>query len=254
MSNITGNTATNATATTRGQLGRYALWQFADFVKQRGALILVLGSLCGWFMLLPLYRISNGNPQLLAVAATSWMKMFAPIFVVFAMARLVSVDRASGAFRFLFSKPISVVRFYTQLVAIHFVAYLACWLVLLGVAWACGVHIPFDVTLLNAAIIFIALGGLYFIASVLTTHDLMAATGVWIVSYIVYNVWGDDSGIKGTLVHILPPMHKLGALTRGGLGDFMSFDPSAAWWLVGYGLGCFLVGIVVLARKPLAAG
>lgn len=240
-----------------GGLARYALWQFRDFAWERALPILLLGVCTGAVILRPAQQAAeHGLPVVLSLVIHGWIRTMGPLFVFLAVNRIVSGDRISGAFRFLFSRPVSVPWFYAQMAAVHAVGYFACWAVLIEIGRLTGLTAPWPLMMENAAVMFVGFGGFYFLVSVLTRYDLWMAWGIWFVSYIAYQVWGDSQTLMSKVVYLLPPAHRLGVLLSSGATDIVS-DVSAdlsrtVAWVVGYGLVCFLLGLIVLARKPFA--
>ena len=104
----------------RGRLARYSLWQFRDFVIERGIAIFIIAFLWGYVLLEPLRRAIG--PQwpgdktspvwALTLQISSAMVSLA---VLIALNGMVSTDRKAGYYRFLFSKPVNVVAYYAQL-------------------------------------------------------------------------------------------------------------------------------------------
>src|SRR5207244_9778126 len=111
----------------RGRLARYSLWQFRDFFMDRGIAILIIGFLWGYVLLEPLRRAMGPQwpgdrtspvwPLTLQVSSA-----IVSLSVPIAMNGIVSTDRKSGYYRFLFSKPVNSFVYYAQL----FFVYMAC--------------------------------------------------------------------------------------------------------------------------------
>jgi hypothetical protein len=75
---------------------------------------------------------------------------------------------------------------------------------------------------------------------------------VAVVSSLGWAMWGEDRGIRGLLVHLLPPMHRAGALFAYVAGVSSSFPWGAQVWLTAYGAGCFLIGLWILRVRNIA--
>jgi hypothetical protein len=102
------------------------------------------------------------------------------------------------------------------------------------------------------AVLYVALGGIGFLLSAAWRFDWLSLTTVLLVSNVLWQLFGHDAGWRGTVVYALPPTHLLEgvyAAVRAGrplpVGDLA--------WLVAYGVLCFVAGLVVVRRRPLAA-
>src|SRR5204862_446053 len=107
-------------------LAKYSLWQFRDFVLERGIAIVLIGCLWSYVTFEPMRRAMGAQwrgDQTSPVWAIALQVSAAlvSLSVLIAMNGIVSTNRKSGYYRFLFSKPISPVVYYAQL----FVVYMA---------------------------------------------------------------------------------------------------------------------------------
>jgi hypothetical protein len=64
-------------------------------------------------------------------------------------------------------------------------------------------------------------------------------------------MWGEDPGIRGLLVHLLPPMHLAGSLYGFVAGTSTNFPWITQLWLSGYGAACLLLGVGILRTRSL---
>ena len=85
----------------RGRLAKYSLWQFRDFVMERGIGIVIIGFLWGYVMFEPLRRTMGGqwrgdqmSPVWVILLQVS--SAVASLSVLIAMNGLVSIDRKNA--------------------------------------------------------------------------------------------------------------------------------------------------------------
>ncbi|MDQ6870565.1 MAG: hypothetical protein M3037_00970 [Gemmatimonadota bacterium] len=240
----------------RGRLGRYSLWQFRDFVVERGIAILIIGLLWGYTLVEPLRRAMGPafsmNPSsptwsLLITVASSVVSLS----VLIAVNGIVSTDRKLGYYRFLFSKPISAVAYYSQLFLVYMVGVVAAMLVLSGILHAIVPDFSILNYLLYTALIFVAMGGIGFFISVATRFDWATLAAVWLGSRALREFYGTKPGLPGKLVQLLPPVHKLNGVADGLITNGNA-PTSDVIWLLGYGLLFFALGLVLLRQASLA--
>ena len=117
-------------------LARYSLWQFRDFIMERGIAIVIIGMLWGYLLVEPMRRAMGSTfaagPSspiwpLVITAASSVVSLS----VLIAVNGIVSTDRKQGYYRFLFSKPVSAVAYYAQVFFVGMAGVLFCMLLLL---------------------------------------------------------------------------------------------------------------------------
>ena len=242
-----------------GRLGKYSLWQFRDFFMQHGIGIAIIGLLWGYTLLAPLRAAMNPQSAVpMGPGSPIWgivlqiTSAVVSVSVLIAMNGIVSSDRKNGYYRFLFSKPINRVLYYAQ----AFLVYMAGVLLIMAVLSALlRTIVPsFNVYyfLLYAALVYIAMGGIGFFLSVATRYDWLSLAAVWLGSRMLRAIYsGPRSGWKGKAVEILPPVHRLDNVANSLIGTG-SAPFSDVVWLVGYGLLCFVIGLVVLRYGSLA--
>lgn len=243
----------------RGRLGAYAAWQARDFVFERGFPMLIVSTL----MLFPVFAIARmvrrqapagaevGELVLSALLQTVPLLGFA--LVILAVNGIVSNDRHRGYFRFLFAKPISLVRYYVQAFLISGTGVVLVGLLILTLFYAFAYPILPLGMLAFLGLYFVGLGGVCFMFSSVFRADWILVAGVWTVAAILRALYPAAESWYGRVFHvIMPPFHLASglaeSLVRGqavALGD--------AIWLSGYGLGAFLLGLLLLRWRPLAA-
>jgi ABC-type transport system involved in multi-copper enzyme maturation permease subunit len=243
----------------KGRLGKYSLWQLRDFFMQHGIGIAIIGLLWGYTLLAPLRAaMSTQSPTVLTPGSPIWgivvqiTSAVVSVSVLIAMNGIVSSDRKNGYYRFLLSKPINRVVYYAQ----AFLVYMAGVLLIMAVLSALLRTIlpSFNVYhfVLYTALVYVAMGGIGFFLSVATRYDWLSLAAVWLGSRMLRGIYsGPRAGWKGKAVEILPPVHRLDDVANSLIGTG-SAPSSDVVWLVGYGLLCFALGLVVLRYGSMA--
>jgi len=240
----------------RGRLGKYALWQFRDFAIDRGVAILIVGFLWGYVLVAP-FRGAAGGQLKLGPSSPVWPLLITvassivSVSVLIAVNGIVSLDRKNGYYRFLFSKPVSVVAYYLQLYFVHMVGVIAAMLVLSGVLRTMVPEFSIVNFLLYTALIFVTMGGIGFFISVATRFDWVTLAAAWLGSRALRELYGAKPGLAGKLVQVLPPVHKLDAVASG-LITYGNAPTSDVLWLLGYGALFFALGLILLRQASLA--
>jgi hypothetical protein len=240
----------------RGRLAKYSLWQFRDFVVERGVAIVIVGLLLGYVLLEPLRRAmgvafstdasSPARPILIMVSSS-----IVSLAVLIAINGIVSTDRKMGYYRFLFAKPVSPVAYYAQLFFVYMAGVIAAMLVLSGILHSVVPSFSIVHFLLYTALVFVAMGGIGFFISVATRFDWVTLAVVWLGSRILRDIYGVKPGLPGKLVQVLPPVHKLNDLATDLIANGTA-GRSDVVWLVGYGAVFFVLGLLLLRYGPLA--
>jgi ABC-type transport system involved in multi-copper enzyme maturation permease subunit len=246
-----------APARTRARLARYALWHLRDYLREKGIATLITLGLVGYLMQIPIMRARaqgfGGAPmeQMADQAFISALKFLGFVGILFATNGIVADDRRHGYYRFLFAKPVSVVTYYAHKWAVYGGGFLLVATVLLAINAA--VVEPFfpPIFLPVLALVYVALGGIGFLLSAAWRFDWLSLAAVLGLSDILWLLFQGDSGLPGSLVRLLPPVHLLDGIYRavreGGVPPV-----SDVAWLGGYGVACFVAGLVVVRWRPLA--
>ncbi len=246
----------------RGRLGWYAFWQIRDYVFDRGFSTVLIGFILGAQFIVPLRIGLHGtlgdgwatNPTgraMLMVAIPQLITTFALLGTLIAVNGIVSNDRKHGYVRFLFAKPVSVVRYYLQAFVASVVGLMAATAVLAGLfALLIAPLIPIQVVLI-VMVVAIGIGGIGFLLSTLVRSDWIFLSLVLAVAVLARGVYGQAGGWRQGLLYLLPPIHKLddirNPLLAGNIPAIVDIG-----WVAGYGLACLLLGVIVLRRRPLA--
>lgn len=238
------------------RLGRYTLWQFRDFLVERGIAIVLIGLLLGYVLIEPLRRAmgpafstdpsSPARTVLITVSSS-----IVSLAVLIAVNGIVSTDRKMGYYRFLFAKPVSPLAYYAQLFLVYMVGVLASMLLLSGLLHWVVPSFSIIHFLLYTAVVFVAMGGIGFFISVATRFDWLTLAAVWLGSRILRDIYGVKPGLPSKLVQILPPVHKLNDLATDIIANGTAVATDVVW-LMGYGAVFFVLGLLLLRYGPLA--
>jgi hypothetical protein len=242
--------------TSRGRLARYSLWQFRDFLVDRGIAIVLIGFLWGYVTFEPMRRTmgpawTGDQRSPMWGIALQFTSAIVSLSVLIAVNGITSQDRKNGYYRFLFSKPVDAVAYYAQLFFVYMVGVLLSMLILSSL-----LHIilpAFSILhfLLYTALIYIAMGGIGFFLSVATRYDWLTLAAVWLGARIVRGIYGAKNDWRSKLVEVLPPVHRLDELANSLIGTGKA-ETTDVIWLLGYGLFFFVLGLFVLRWGSLA--
>ncbi|MEO8620935.1 MAG: hypothetical protein ABI625_07710 [bacterium] len=258
----------------RGRVGMYGFWQWRDYLIDRGLPILIVGSLLGYLTVAPMMpalsrNLASMSPRVIAKyggvdAATAYvMKDFngmvlrnflgALVFVgaLLAMNGIVANDRKLGYYRFLFSKPVAPWRYYGQAFVVHWVGYVAA-MALLGLLYGVLVWPVLSVPLLIAvALMFLTYGGITFALSAAARWDWLSLVSVTVAANYFWERYKESDSMIAKLLYVLPPLHRTSdvysAVAKGEPLPWHLLE-----WFAGYGIACFLLGLLVLRFRRLA--
>jgi hypothetical protein len=238
-------------------LARYSLWQFRDFVLERGVAIVIIGVLWGFVTLVPMRIAITSELTKSGHASPFWAMLLEGVSALVALAVLIAVngivstDRKLGYYRFLFAKPVDPVLYYAQLFAVSMVGVVLSMLVLSSL-----LHTIFPIFsivnfLLYVALIYVAMGGIGFFVSVAMRFDWVSLVTVWLGSRILRLLYGPRNDWRSKAVELLPPVHKVDAVATS-LITTGSAHASDVLWLLGYGALFFALGLALLRWRSLA--
>ncbi|HKN59286.1 MAG TPA: hypothetical protein VJV97_10555 [Gemmatimonadaceae bacterium] len=239
-----------------GRLAKYSVWQFRDFVLERGIGIVIIGFLWGYVMFEPLRRTMGAQwtgDQTSPVwgIALQVAAAVASLSVLIAMNGIVSTDRKNGYYRFLFSKPVNPVVYYAQLFVVYGIGLLTAMAVLSSLFHLIFPAFSIVNFLLYAAVIYVAMGGIGFFLSVATRYDWLSLAAIWLGSRILRGVYGPKHDWRSKAVELLPPVHRLDEVANSLIGRGTANNTDVVW-LVGYGLFFFVLGLVIIRYGSLA--
>ena len=242
----------------RGSVLAYTRFILRDYLMNQGVGTAVVLLLFGVATVAPLMTMMGDNfvmgevpepgaGQLLGRMADSLSFLGA----LFATNGIVAGDRRHGYYKFLFAKPVRPWRYYAAMFAIHGLGLLLVT-VALALLWGRVVRPALSVELLAiVALAYVAYGGLGFLLSASWRYDWLSLVSVVVVANIGWSVWGPVDGWRHWVLYLLPPVQRDDAVfallaSTGGPIPWLSIA-----WLGGYGLLCFVLGLVVIHKRPL---
>ena len=240
----------------RAQLARYVPWIARDYFSNQGpstALVVLL------IAFLSLQGVGLGGTRLRDIpddlAARVLRQLVGSLVFLgtfFATNGIVANDRKLGYYKFLFAKPVSPPRYYALTFLVYGAGLLIVTLALLAI-WALAVRPLFPISLFGiVAVMYLAYGGIGFLLSAAWRFDWISLVTVLLLANVSWSFWGDETGPVNWLVHLLPPVHRADSVYAMVAGDAAQAIPWVSIaWLGGYGLLCFLLGMLVIRRRPL---
>ena len=245
----------------RARLADYAPWILRDYFTNQGpatAIVLLLVGIAtvGPGLAMAGQKLVLGEvPEPIAAALLQSMaERLSFLGAFFATNGIIANDRKLGYYRFLFAKPVKPDRFY----ALTFWLYglgLTAVAIVLALIWGATVRPAFTVELfLVIALMYLAYGGIGFLLSAAWRFDWLSLVTVLLIANIGWLVWGKAQGIRHWLLYLLPPVHRddqVFALLSQTPNDPLPW--LSILWLGGYGLVCFVLGMIVIRRRPLGS-
>jgi len=241
----------------RARLAEYVPWIARDYLTDQApstAIVIVLIALFE----AQAFRMGTGTrlgdmPQDVAARLLRGLaSILAFLGTFFATNGIVSNDRKLGYYKFLFAKPVSPPWYYALVFGIYGAGLLVVVLALLGV-WAIIVRPMFPIEVFGAvAVLYLAYGGIGFLLSAAWRFDWISLVSALLVARLFWTVWGNATGPAHWLLYLLPPIHRADSIT-----DIVmrSADTPVPWrliaWLGGYGLICFVAGMLVIRKRTL---
>lgn len=240
----------------QGRLARYSLWQFRDFVIDRGIAIILIGFLWGYVTFEPMRKMmgpawTGDQRSSIWGMAIQFTSAIVSLSVLIALNGITSLDRKNGYYRFLFAKPVNPVVYYGQLFFVYMAGVLLSMLILSSLLHTILPAFSVLYFLMYVALIYIAMGGIGFFLSAATRYDWLTLAAVWLGSRILRGVYGVKNDWKSKLVEVLPPVHRLDDVANSLIGSGTA-NATDVLWLLGYGLLFFVLGLVLLRRGSLA--
>jgi hypothetical protein len=177
---------------------------------------------------------------------------FAFLGPFFATNGIIANDRKFSYYRFLFSKPVSPIAYYVTMFLVYAVGVFLVTFVLMGL-WALAVRPMFPAAmLLVIAIMYVAFGGIGFLLSAAWRFDWLSLVTVLLVASVAWEQWGDAQGWLRLPLYLLPQVHRASDIYAMVVARPGAATPwSAIVSLGGYGFVCFLLGMLVIRKRPL---
>ena len=243
----------------QARLADYAPWILRDYFSNQGpatALVLLLVGFAtvGPQMAFMSQKFVLGDvPEPMAAALLQSMaERLSFLGAFFATNGIIANDRKLGYYRFLFAKPVKPARYYATTFLLYGLGLTAV-AIILALIWGATVRPAFTVELfLIIALMYLAYGGLGFLLSAAWRFDWLSLVTVLLVANIGWLVWGTADGIRHWVLYLFPPVHRddqVFALLSQAPNDPLPWV--SILWLGGYGLLCFILGMIVIRRRPL---
>lgn len=256
------------------RLGAYALVQLRDYFLDRGLSTVLICLLITYAIIWPMREAvdldaaSRSAPALARygseeAARTAMSAEMTVTFLrtalgnmvflgaLFAMNGIVANDRKAGFYRFLFAKPMAASRYYGQAFLLHWFGFLVVMLVLSAAYTAFIGPVITGPVVATLALTYLCYAGIAFALSAAARWDWLSLVAVAVAATLLWDRFGDSTSPLASLLYLLPPLHRTGAVyTAAATGVALPWHSLA--WLAGYGAVAFAVGLVVLRYRRLA--
>lgn len=244
--------------TSRARLAAYIPWMLRDYLTNQGPATLIVVLLIGYMALMPVVDgpIGASLGDVPADMAHRLLLAIIPAFAFlgpfFATNGIIANDRKFSYYRFLFSKPLSPIAYYVTTFLVYGVGVFVVTLALMGV-WSIAVRPMLPMSLfVVVGIMYIAFGGIGFLLSAAWRFDWLSLVTVLLVASVAWEQWGDAQGIARLPLYLLPQVHRVSEIYTMVVPRPGAAIPwSTIVWLGGYGFVCFLLGMVVIRKRPL---
>ncbi|MGH7638801.1 MAG: hypothetical protein ACREOK_14220 [Gemmatimonadaceae bacterium] len=242
--------------TRRARLAAYIPWMLRDYLTNQGPATLIVVLLIGYMGLLPVIELGASLGDVPADMAGRLLLAIIPAFAFlgpfFATNGIIANDRKFSYYRFLFSKPVSPIAYYVTMFLVYGVGVFVVTLALMGI-WSIVVRPMLPMSLFAVVgIMYVAFGGIGFLLSAAWRFDWLSLVTVLLVASVAWEQWGDAQGIARLPLYLLPQVHRASDIYAMVVARTAAVIPwSAILWVGGYGFVCFLLGMVVIRRRPL---
>ncbi len=236
----------------KGNLTRYGAWQLRDFIRDRGIALLLVGLLMGVTFLAPVKAIGREiDANLAKEILSALLQQVGFVLAFIALNGIISTDRKMGYYRFLFSKPVSITAYYSQLFVVYLIGFLIVCGILLG-AFSIFAHPVSPIRpLMFFALVFLSFGGIAFLVSTLVRYDWPVLAAIFLGSALLHQMWQYDEGWRRMVLSVLPPLYHLTEALPAIMNNGV-VKTNDILWLLGYNAICFAAGLIVLRRRPFA--
>ena len=240
-------------------LGRYARWQARDFVTQKAPILGILALLLMYPLVAGTFEVSPTFERFAQEMRDKWIYVMfgilTPLGTLAATRGIVAEDRQHGYHRFLFAKPINLMRYYAQAFGVSFVGVMGVlalvallYTIVIGPVALLPAFVP-------AAVFFVLFGGVTFLFSTVSRLDWVwtlgaVAASAWTRFLVDERKWEFLRPLKALLLPLdsfARMVVEWGKLTLGE-GTIAAALGSTAWPLA-YGLGAIGIGLWILRKK-----
>jgi hypothetical protein len=256
------------------RVGRYGIWQLRDYFTSRGLPTFIVAVLGAYVTVAPMLNIlehqlsvlpprlieryggiHGARGVLMGDLTEKFLGDFLGVLVflgaLFAINGLVAEDRKKGYYRFLFSKPMSPRRYYGQAFFIHWLGFIAvgCLLALLyGVLLMPVLSVQLVYVL---ALMYLLYAGMGFALSAAARWDWLTLVAATAFATSMWFLFGESKSVFARLLYLLPPLHRTREIYEA-LAKHAPIDSGLLAWYAGYGIVCYVIGLIVLRYRRLA--
>lgn len=239
----------------KARLGGYALWQLRDFVFERAAAIVVVNAAYLWVghqqVMVANTPLAQGGEPALEVGRRLVAQHLGSVWFICALIAVNGIsanDRTSGRFRLLFAKPVNVLHFYGQAFALHGAAFMV------GTAAALAAltrMVPVNGSTLGSALVillvsYLLVGGIGFLFSAIWRFDWLSTGGAFGAALYLAASFPNARWLGA-----LPPFWRIFEQIEL-IKASAALEARSLLWIAAYGVACFLLGLIILKRRPLA--
>ena len=248
------------------KLLRYSRFQLPDFLMQRLSVPVIM---LGFVAFFPTYMMTkNTTPGFMQSAQgislarqmfSQSITLYLPIGAFVAGVGVISADRHLGYFRFLFSKPVSVVAYYAQTYMLQGLAFIAGFGVMVAIFSSYTIHFSIHRSMEAAALTFVLIGGLGLLFGAITRLDGVLLIVSYVLALVLQQLLYASNALRNgglsdwlaRIAKVLPPAYHLDRL-RDQLYAGAALDMPQLWHVLGYGSAAAIAGLILLRRLPLA--
>jgi len=244
----------------RARLSQYTPWIFRDYMTNQGPSTIVVVLLVGFLSVMPVIQGVTGAATKMGQVPVETARrileaMLPPLAFLgtfFATNGIIANDRKLGYYRFLFAKPVSPPAYYAMTFGVYGVGLLLISIALMGI-WAVTVRPMFPIEILVIIpLMYLAYGGIGFLLSAAWRFDWLSLVTVLLIANVAWAVWGNAEGLRHWILYVLPPVHRANDVYRLRFEGPPGVIPwSSIAWLGGYGLACFVLGMIVVRKRSL---
>jgi hypothetical protein len=255
-----------------GNLRRYARWQWRDFWQRRGfwmtgAALFGVWLLVHWALSGRLEAASNGSLQMVPIPPEGALAISHVAFAIggvlaglLGVGGLVARERERGLQRFLFAKPVNIVRYYLQGLAVNTVGSM---LVLGGAVLLAAFTAPQALSVATLLAVgaagYVLGGGATFLVSTLLRFDAPLA-GAWLLAGFPVVALAENGFRWAQALQWLFPHGPALAVAKAAIPMGPSTPPDIAlvFFVIAavaavWGALCTAAGVVVLRRRAISA-